>query len=111
MMASHTDLVASHVAALDGFGLRPVVEFFVDGDALDPATIPAHTAALTDAIAVVDIDPASPATGEVIAMDWRYDADRASVVGAPAIGAQLREGTQYAAVITTDIVGRAPALD
>lgn len=105
MIASHIDLVASHVAALDGFGLRPVIEFFVDGD-FDPATLPATTTALTDPLAVVD-----PATGEVIAMDWRYDADRASIVGAPVLGAQLREGTPYAAVITTDLVGRAPALD
>lgn len=52
------DLVAAHVAALDGFGVRPLVELFLDGD-LDPSSIPTRTTALTDAAAMIDVDPAS----------------------------------------------------
>src|SRR5438093_7609091 len=66
---SHSELIAAHLAALDGFGVRPVVEFFVDG-ALDPATVPTATSALEDAAMLVDVDPASPARGRVVAMDW-----------------------------------------
>jgi hypothetical protein len=117
IVGANADLVASHVATLDGFGLRPVVEVFVDG-VLDPDSIPAHTAAITDAAVLIDVDPASVERGRVIAMDWRYDADRGAIAGAPAIGEQLREGTRYAAVVTTairaiggDALGRAPELD
>src|SRR5678815_2521982 len=42
LVGKHADVIAAHVAALDGFGLRPVVEFFADG-AIDPDTIPSHT--------------------------------------------------------------------
>ncbi|HEU0030530.1 MAG TPA: alpha/beta hydrolase [Kofleriaceae bacterium] len=96
------DLVTAHVAALDGFGLRPMVEFFVDGD-LDPGSIPTRTATLDDAVGLVDVDPASPERGRVIAMDWRYDADRQVVAGATASGVVLREGTRYAAYVTTQL--------
>src|SRR5688572_29074880 len=50
LVVHHEDIVAAQVAALDGFGLRPLVEFPVEGK-LDPATIPARTNSL------VDIDP------------------------------------------------------
>lgn len=93
-------LITAHLAALDGFGVRPLVEFFVDG-ALDPASLPSHTAALTDAAALVDVDPASPELGRVIAMEWRYDAERDVIAGAPVSGVVLREGTRYAAFVTT----------
>jgi hypothetical protein len=95
------ELVTAHVASLDGFGLRPVVEFFVDGD-LDPASIPAATSALA-AVAVVDVDPASPERGRAIAMDWKYFPERGVLAGSPTSGAILREGTRYAAVITSAI--------
>ena len=32
IVAHHADAVAAHLAALDGFGVRPVVEFFFDAD-------------------------------------------------------------------------------
>jgi dienelactone hydrolase len=86
----HADLVVAHVAALDGFGLRPLVEFFVDGGDLDPDSIADGTAAL------VALD-----TGDAIAMDWHYDADRHVLAGSPASGQVLREGTTYAAYVTT----------
>ena len=63
-----SDLVAAHVAALDGFGLRPLVELFVDGG-LDPASVPARTTTRDDAAALVDVDRDSPERGRVIAME------------------------------------------
>ncbi len=70
LVGKHADLIAAHAAALDGFGVRPLVEFFVDG-ALDPASVPARTAELAEAAGVVDVEPASPERGGVIAMAWR----------------------------------------
>ena len=90
-------LIAQHLAALDGFGLRPAIAFFTDG-ALDAASIPATTSALADAVVVIDLDTMQP-----LPFDWRYDADRVSVAGAPRPGTQLREGARYAAVVTTDV--------
>jgi hypothetical protein len=101
LVVHHVDLVAAHIAALDGFGLRPLVEFPVDGK-LDPASIPARTTDATIA-ALVDVDPASPERGRVLAMDWRYDAERDVLAGSPASGVVLREGTRYAAFVTTAI--------
>jgi len=95
-----SDLVAAHVAALDGFGLRPLVELFVDGE-LDPASVPARTSSRDDAAALVDVDPDSPERGRVIAMEWHYDAERGVLAGAAASGEVLREGTRYAAYVTT----------
>jgi hypothetical protein len=111
------DLITAHVGALDGFGMRPLVEFFVDG-ALDPGSIPAQTTELADAAGLVDIDPASPERGRVIAMDWRYFPDRGVIAGSPQSGEVLREGTRYAGFVTTDIhdagdaaIRRSAALD
>jgi dienelactone hydrolase len=97
IVPAHSDLVAAHLAALDGFGLRPTVEFFIDGP-LDPVTIPAHTAALGDPLVVLDLG-----RDEVVAMDWIYDVDRGVVAGAVSPGAALFEATRYAAVITSDV--------
>jgi len=97
LVALHSELVTAHIAALDGFGLRPVVEFFVDGGALDPATLGEGAAF------VLDVDPASPERGREIAMDWRYDAARNVLAGAPRSGQILREGTRYAAYVTTAV--------
>ena len=98
----HADLIQAHLAALDGFGVRPVVEFFVDGP-LDASTIPASTHDASDPAGVVDVDPASPEHGRVIAMDWHYDDTSGVVIGSPASGELLREGTQYAAFLTSDV--------
>ncbi|MCX5743350.1 MAG: hypothetical protein NT062_12730 [Proteobacteria bacterium] len=97
----HADLVARHLAALDGFGLRPVVEFFVDGD-LDPTTIPAETSTC-EVVCVRGVEPGSPELDVVVPYQWRYDADRQVVAGSPAPGHQLREGTRYAALLTTAV--------
>lgn len=103
----HGDLVAAHLAALDGFGLRPLVEFPVEHGDLDPNSITDASAAL------VAVD-----TGEAIAMDWQYDATRHVLGGAPKSGQILREGTQYAAYLTTAVrdaagapLARSPGLD
>ena len=95
LVGKHDDLVVAHVAALDGFGLRPLVEFFVDG-ALDPE-LPEVPGGL------VDVDPASPERGREIAMEWRYNPERGAILGSPQSGQLLREGTRYAAFVTTAI--------
>jgi len=112
LLDRRADIIAAHFAALDGFGVRPLVEIFVTG-ALDEASIPTHTAALADAAVVIDVDPDSPERGRVVAMDWHYDAGRLVVQGAPASGEVLREGTRYAAFVTTAIkpLRRASAFD
>jgi hypothetical protein len=84
------DLVSAHLAELDGFGLRPTIEFFIQG-ALDPDTIPATTRALTDAVFVLEVDPNTAEMGAPISFDWRYDADRSVISGSPSMGVQLRE--------------------
>jgi hypothetical protein len=94
---SHADLISAHLAALDGWGLRPTIEFFVDGP-VDPTTIPETTNGLTGALGLVD---ESGAGG--YAMDWRYDADRNVIIGSPHMGVQLNEGATYGAFITSDV--------
>ncbi|MBA3393869.1 MAG: hypothetical protein H0T89_14570 [Deltaproteobacteria bacterium] len=117
LAGNHDDLVTAHIAALDGYGLRPLVEFFVDGD-LDAAAIPLRTTTRDDVGALVDVDPASPDRGRVLALDWRYDPERRVLAASPASGVVLREGTRYAAFITTALrdadgepIRRASALD
>src|SRR5690349_21546437 len=94
---SRADLVAAHLAALDGWGLRPGVEFFIEGD-LDAATVPATTTTLGDPVGVVQL--VNGELGGVVAMDWRYDAERKVVAGSPHAGVQLEERATYAAFIT-----------
>ena len=97
MASSKLDLVAAHVASLDGFGLRPLVEFFVDGD-IDPDTIDA---------ALIDVETTTP-----IAMEWRYFPDRSVIAGSPRAGQVLREGVRHVAYVTThtrDTAGNALA--
>lgn len=101
-LPSQAENIAAHLSQVDGFGLRPTVEFFLEGP-IDPTTVPDTTRALTDAAFVLEVDPETVESGAPIAFDWRYDADRNVIVGAPALGVQLREGTRYAAVLTTDI--------
>jgi hypothetical protein len=88
LVVRHGDLVAQHLAALDGFGLRPLVEFFVDGD-IDPDTFGDATAGVVDA------------DGIAVAMLWHYDAERRVLQGQPV--AALHEGARYAAYVTTGV--------
>ncbi len=85
------ELVAAHLAALDGFGVRPLVEFPMT-DAIDPASI-------DGAARVVDIDPSSPEVGREVAYEWRWDPDRLVLAGSPQPGQVLRAGTRYAALL------------
>ncbi|HEU5057789.1 MAG TPA: hypothetical protein VFU21_14760, partial [Kofleriaceae bacterium] len=85
------ELIAAHLATLDGFGVRPLVEFPIDG-ALDPASI-------DGAARVIDIDPASPELGREIAYEWRWDPDRQVLAGSPEPGQVLRAGTRYAVLL------------
>lgn len=96
LVGRHADLVTAHVATLDGFGLRPLVEFPLDGK-LDPESVTAEIGGL------VDVDPDSPERGRTFALDWRYDADRDVLACATASGVVLREGTRYAAFVTTAV--------
>ncbi len=109
------DLIDAQIGALDGFGVRPLIELFVDGEL---ASVPASSSVIDDVVGLVDVDPASSEHGRVIAMDWRYDAERAVLAGSPHAGSVLREGTRYAAFATTALrdasgaeIDRSPALD
>ena len=102
IVGAHADLLSAHLATLGGWGLRPAVEFFIDGP-LDPASVPAVTTGLTDALLLVDVDPSTPEHDAPIAMDWRYDADRSVITGVPSFGFNLRQNARYAAVVTSDI--------
>jgi pimeloyl-ACP methyl ester carboxylesterase len=107
MAKQHFDLIGAHLSTLDGWGLRPTIQFFIEGD-LDPDTVPvATTRALTDALIVLDVDPDTGEDGAALPFDWRYVHDPAThrnfIAGSPAPGTQLREGTRYAAVVTTDV--------
>ena len=102
LVGRHADLITAHVADLDGFGLRPLVEFFIAG-ALDPGSVPARTTELAEAAGLVDVDPGSPERGRVVAMDWRYSPERGVLAGSPVSGEVLREGTRYAAFATTQL--------
>ncbi|HEY5926138.1 MAG TPA: hypothetical protein VIV11_30845 [Kofleriaceae bacterium] len=104
MAKQNSELIAQHLRALDGFGLRPTVEFFVQG-AVDDTTVPAATRTLTDALIVLDVDPQTAEAGAPVPFEWRYDPVRNVIAGAPAMGTQLHEGTRYAAVLTTDVKG------
>ena len=95
MFPSMSELVTEHLLALDGFGMRPTVQFFIDGE-LDESTLAEHGF-------LVDVDPASPERGSTIALDWRWDAERHAAAGAVPKGVVLREGTRYAAVLTRDV--------
>ena len=108
MAKQHYDLIGKHLSTLDGWGLRPTVQFFIEGD-VDPDSVPETTRALTDALFVTDVDPNTGEDGAGIPFDWRYvhdpDTHRNFIVGSPTMGTQLREGTRYAAVVTTDVKG------
>jgi dienelactone hydrolase len=114
---SNAELLARHVATLDGFGLRPTVEFFLDGP-LDASTLPPVSDRADAPAFVVDVDPTSAERGRVFAYEWRYDSEREMIAGSPVPGVVLREGTRYAAVLTGALrdadglpLGRSAGLD
>ncbi len=104
VVGNHADLLQAHLAQLGGWGLRPAIEFFIDGP-VDPASVPATTKALTDALVLIDVDPATPEHGAPIEVDWRYDSTRHVITGVPANGVNLKQNVRYAAVVTRDVHG------
>jgi pimeloyl-ACP methyl ester carboxylesterase len=107
MAKQHFDLIGAHLSTLDGWGLRPTVQFFIEGE-IDPDTIPEDvTRSLDDALIVLDVDPDTGEDGAALPFEWRYVHDSAThrnfIAGSPAMGTQLREGTRYAAIVTTDV--------
>ncbi|MEJ7733733.1 MAG: hypothetical protein WKG00_31620 [Polyangiaceae bacterium] len=92
------EVFLDHLTTLDGFGLRPTVEFFLSSD---PGTDPAPLRSLdaTAAALLVDVDPASPERGRVLPSEWRWNGARRVLAGAPEPGVVLREGTRYAALL------------
>jgi pimeloyl-ACP methyl ester carboxylesterase len=108
MAKQHFDLIGAHLSTLDGWGLRPTVQFFIQGE-LDPDTVPLETRSLDDALVVLDVDPKTGEDGAAVPFEWRYirDPDKHLnyIAGSPVMGTQLQEGTRYAAVITTAIKG------
>ena len=114
---ANTEALRRHLAALDGFGLRPTVELFLDGD-VDPASVPGLTTDAAAAAFLVDVDASSPERGRVLPMEWRLDGPRRVIAGSPVPGVVLREQNRYAAVVTRAIRGSSgdpiapsPALD
>ena len=98
------DVLNAQLGALDGFGLRPVIELPVAGP-LDVATLPARSADAAAPLFVINVEEGSPGFGEVVAYDWRMDADGSRIRGAIARGQVLREKTRYAAVLTEGVRG------
>jgi pimeloyl-ACP methyl ester carboxylesterase len=97
MTPGQPDLIGAHLATLDGWGLRPVVEFFIDGE-IDGESV-------LGGIEVVDVDPNSPLRGSTYAIDAQWDGVRHVIAGSPHPGVQLVEGTRYAAALATSVHG------
>jgi pimeloyl-ACP methyl ester carboxylesterase len=104
IVGAHDDLIAAHLAQLTGWGLRPAIEFFIEGP-IDPTTVPTQTHLMTDPLVVLDVDPNTPEHDSPILFDWRYDDTRHVITGSPANGVNLRDGVKYAGFITKDIKG------
>jgi len=104
VVGNHADLIAAHLQQLGGWGLRPTIEFFIEGP-IDPATVPAETHLLTDPLVVLDVDPNTPEHDAPLPFEWRYDDTRHVITGVPKLGLDLKDGVRYAAVITKDIKG------
>ena len=100
---NEAERVASHLSLLDGFGTRPQVEFPLTGP-LDPASVPGSSDSIDAPALVINIDAQSPQRGQVMAYEWRYDAEELTLKGAPVPGTVLDSGTTYAAVATIDLL-------
>jgi len=90
LMERNSHVVAGHLAALDGFGLRPLIEFPVTG-AIDPDTLAGNAH-------VLELE-----SRREVGMQWRFDADRLVIQGRPISGELLAEGTAHVAFVTTGV--------
>src|ERR1043165_5888234 len=71
MAKQHFDLIGAHLSTLDGWGLRPTVQFFIEGE-LDRDTIPEDvTRSLADALIVLDVDPDTAEDGAALPSECR----------------------------------------
>jgi hypothetical protein len=105
-----TEALRVQLAALDGFGARPVIELPFVG-LVDAATVPARTTSTQEALFVVDVE-----AGTAVPYEWRVvehsgvRAGTSTIVGAIVRGHVLEEGTLYAAVVTSTVRGVGGAL-
>jgi hypothetical protein len=90
ILERNAEKVAAHLSALDGFGLRPLVEFPISRP-IDPASIAGHAF-------VLELD-----SRREVEMEWRFDATRNVIQGKPHSGELLREGTPHVAFVTTEV--------
>jgi hypothetical protein len=89
------------VQTRDGFCATCNVYFAIDG-AIDPTTLVASDPpALTDAVLLADVDPASPERGRLFALRTEWDAERQRLAVRPAPGIALHKSRRYAAMLTT----------
>src|ERR1043166_4321198 len=98
------DKLQAQLSQLDGFGTRPVVQFFFDTP-IDAASVPEATSSVDDAVFVLDVDRASPAFGHAIPFEWRVEGGGVERRGAIKRGVVLEEGSHYAAFLTTKLRG------
>jgi dienelactone hydrolase len=101
--------IRDELARRSGFCASCNIVFGVDGE-LDPDTLPTSaepgaSASVGDAIALVDVDPSSPARGEAIPLRVQYDAGAGLLAVRPARGHVLHGGRRYAAVVTDRVRG------
>jgi predicted esterase len=89
--------------------------FFSFEGPIDPAKLPADAKGSLDASAtlqLVDVDPKSPHVGERVPLEWKwhepvgyYLVAANTLAFAPALGASMRRGGRYAAVVTRELTG------
>src|SRR5690606_39930109 len=82
--------IADHLAILDGFGVRPLIEFPLDG-AIDAETLAGRARVLAP-------------DGSEVAYEWRYVSERQVIAGAPVPGVVLGGGLTYTAVLERGIL-------
>lgn len=82
--------IAAHLSILDGFGIRPLIEFPVDGE-IDPDSVSGRARVFAP-------------DGAEVPYEWRYIAERQVIAGAPVPGVVLGGGLTYTAVLERGIL-------
>ena len=103
--AEFSDVLASSMADLDGFGVRPTIYVRFDG-AIDPRSLPAFPEDSLESNAsvfLVDADTSSPRAFERIPIDVGYESELREVRFRPAYQRGLTPGRVYAAVVTRSV--------
>lgn len=96
---------------LDGFGTNSPIYFQLDGKP-DLTLLPEEIDSLDEdaAVHIIDIDPSSPYRGERFPIRWNFQEQETNwqpanfLALAPTWGFPLRPNTQYAVVLTTELV-------